>query len=229
MNNQLIKPLEYAEQNILKDILEGEYPPGSNLPSEREYAEKLGVTRPTLREALGRIERDGWITIQHGKPTAVNDYWKEGGLNILSTLTKMGGEMDWKLVFYVLQVRTDIAPNYTYHAVLKNPGEVKHLLSKSRQLDDDANAYAQYDWEVHHQLTVLSENPIYPLILNGFEPLYNRLAQEYFSGEQERALSKFFYQELLKATENGDPAQAKNITNGVMMQSLSLMKLRSEE
>lgn len=224
MKNQLIKPLEYTERHIINDILEGVYPPGAKLPSEREYSEILGVTRPTLREALGRIERDGWITIQHGKSTVVNDYWKDGGLNILSTLTKIGGEKDWMLALHVLKVRIDIAPEYTYLAVLKNPEEVIEILKNSEKLQNDPQEFSEYDWELHHRLTILSENMIYPLILNGFKPLYHRLAVEYYASEDARELSKFFYQRLLISTKNGDPAQAKQITLSVMKESFNLME-----
>ncbi len=227
MKNQLIKPLEYTEHHIINDILEGIYPPGANLPSEREYAEILGVTRPTLREALGRIERDGWITIQHGKSTVVNDYWKEGGLNILSTLTKIGGETDWMLALHVLKVRIDIAPEYTYQAVLNNPEDVIEILKNSENLYNDPKEFSEYDWELHHRLTVLSENLIYPLILNGFKSLYHRLAVEYYALEEARELSRFFYQRLLMATKNGDPAQAKQITLSVMKESFNILEARN--
>ena len=50
-----------AEQ-IAELIDEGAYPPGTRLPGERELAEKLGVSRVTIREAeialqaVGRLE-----------------------------------------------------------------------------------------------------------------------------------------------------------------------------
>ena len=41
------------EQLILRGILR----PGERLPSERDLAEKLGVSRPSLREAIGELAR----------------------------------------------------------------------------------------------------------------------------------------------------------------------------
>jgi GntR family transcriptional regulator, negative regulator for fad regulon and positive regulator of fabA len=69
------------------------FPPGSNLPGERELAVQFGVTRPTLREVLQRLERDGWIEIRQGKPTRVRDYWQEGNLAVLVAVALIKGEL----------------------------------------------------------------------------------------------------------------------------------------
>ena len=77
-----MKPAEYAEHQILEAILDKSYGPGDALPGERALAQSLGVTRPTLRETLQRLAKEGWVTIAHGKPTRVNDYLAQGGLGI---------------------------------------------------------------------------------------------------------------------------------------------------
>ena len=43
---------------IAGDVLQGEVAPGEALPSERRLAEVLGVSRPSVREALKRLETD---------------------------------------------------------------------------------------------------------------------------------------------------------------------------
>ena len=58
---------------------------------ERELAGQLGVTRPTLREALQRMARDGWIKIQHGRSTRVRNFWREGNLGVLSGIARTTG------------------------------------------------------------------------------------------------------------------------------------------
>ena len=44
----------------------GEYPVGSRLPTERELAEQLRVSRPTVREALIALEVEGRVRIRVG-------------------------------------------------------------------------------------------------------------------------------------------------------------------
>ncbi|MCF1432523.1 FCD domain-containing protein [Agrobacterium vitis] len=47
-------------------IQSGPYPAGARLPPERELAQTLGVSRPSLREALIALEIDGTIEIRMG-------------------------------------------------------------------------------------------------------------------------------------------------------------------
>lgn len=54
-------------------IADGEYPVGGRLPTERELAEKLGVSRPTVREALIALEVEGRLRIRVGSGIYVTD------------------------------------------------------------------------------------------------------------------------------------------------------------
>src|SRR6187399_2580438 len=47
-------------------IERGEYAPGSRLPPERDLAEQLGVSRPSVREALIALEVEGVIEVRGG-------------------------------------------------------------------------------------------------------------------------------------------------------------------
>lgn len=75
-------PLEVVESPRLyrqiADQLRGlierrEYPVGSRLPPERELAEKLGVSRPSVREALIALEVEGLVRIRMGSGIYVLD------------------------------------------------------------------------------------------------------------------------------------------------------------
>lgn len=47
-------------------ILNGDYPPGTRLPPERDLAQQLGVSRPSVREALIALEIQGAVEIRMG-------------------------------------------------------------------------------------------------------------------------------------------------------------------
>jgi GntR family transcriptional repressor for pyruvate dehydrogenase complex len=54
-------------------ILEGSLKPGDLLPSERKLAVELGVSRPSLREAIQKLVSKGLLSTRHGGGTSVTD------------------------------------------------------------------------------------------------------------------------------------------------------------
>ncbi len=47
---------------LIARIIDGVYPPGGKLPTEREIAEEFNVTRNVVREVLKRLEALGLVT-----------------------------------------------------------------------------------------------------------------------------------------------------------------------
>ncbi|GAX88814.1 GntR family transcriptional regulator [Effusibacillus lacus] len=58
---------------IRKQIDEGVWPPGSQIPSEREMCEMFNVSRVTVRQAISEAEKDGLLERMHGKGTFVTN------------------------------------------------------------------------------------------------------------------------------------------------------------
>ena len=214
------KPAEIAETRLIKAILDGDFSINSYLPGERELAESLGVTRPTLREALQRLERDGWVEIHQGKPTRVRNYWEEGSLGVLNSLASYPDHLPDRFIPDLLTVRLAMAPTYTAMAIEKSPDKIIHLLEERQTLPDEPQAYAHFDWQVHHVLTRLSENTVFVMILNGFKDLYLHLAPFYFSNASARQHSMHFYQDLSQVSTNPNPNKARILTDMVMRESM---------
>ena len=60
-----------TQQYLLSLIENGTYQPGEQLPSQADLAAQLGISRPTLREALLNLEQDGIIIRKHGVGTFI--------------------------------------------------------------------------------------------------------------------------------------------------------------
>ena len=54
-------------------IQSGEFVAGSRLPTERDLAKQLGVSRPSVREALIALEVEGWVEVRTGSGVYVLD------------------------------------------------------------------------------------------------------------------------------------------------------------
>ncbi|CAB3693793.1 GntR family transcriptional regulator [Achromobacter marplatensis] len=66
---QTIEPRRLYRQiaDQLRLLIEaGEFPVGARLPPERDLALKLGVSRPSVREALIALEVEGWVEVRMG-------------------------------------------------------------------------------------------------------------------------------------------------------------------
>lgn len=113
-------PAGFAEKYIIESIWNGRFAPGSILPAERELSELIGVTRTTLREVLQRLARDGWLTIQHGKPTKVNKFMETSSLHILDTLMTLDTDNATGIVEDLLAARTNISPIFMRYAFKAN-------------------------------------------------------------------------------------------------------------
>lgn len=215
------KPTDLAERQLLAAILDGSFPVGSALPPERELAQALGITRPTLREALQRLARDGWIQIRQGKSTIVSNFWKEGNLGMLNALSQQPESLTPDFVAQLLEVRAAIAPAYTRLAFSLASETLVSLLEPYLNLPDTPQAYAQADQELHHQLTLLSGNPIFTLIYNGFRQLSFQAGVKYFAAPEARRYSQAYYQGLLEDAHKNDSEGAARRTVKVMQDSLS--------
>jgi GntR family negative regulator for fad regulon and positive regulator of fabA len=199
-----MKLAQHAESCLLRAILEGDYPPGSVLPAERKLAEKIGVTRPTLREALQRMARDGWLDIHHGKPTIIRDYMTEGGLGVISTMTRLADRLPANFIGHFLDVRSVILPAVSRMAAENRPAILEANLAGSQNLPDTPDAYTDYDWNLQLDMATHSGNPFFRIILNSFALMYSEWGLRYFRAPEARLLSAQYYAALLELVRKRD-------------------------
>jgi GntR family transcriptional regulator len=80
---------EVAQQELRQAITSGTYRPGSQLPTEAELCEMLGVSRTVVREALRVLEDDGLVARRHGVGTFVRNHPILKNLNFNFGITEM--------------------------------------------------------------------------------------------------------------------------------------------
>lgn len=62
---------QQLKQRLRDEIERGGYKPGDQLPAEPELIRSYGVSRITVRQALGELEAEGMVVRRHGKGTYV--------------------------------------------------------------------------------------------------------------------------------------------------------------
>ncbi|MFJ3667289.1 GntR family transcriptional regulator [Streptomyces sp. NPDC090106] len=64
--------MQLAEQ-LRERITDSEWAAGSRLPSEQDFANEYGVSRPTVRVAMQKLQEAGLIRVRHGAGTFVTE------------------------------------------------------------------------------------------------------------------------------------------------------------
>jgi len=85
-----------TSQYIRELVESGEYQPGQQLPPEGDFARQLGISRPTLREALHSLELEGVIVCKHGVGTFIApNHGKrfESGLETLESIERIANRI----------------------------------------------------------------------------------------------------------------------------------------
>ncbi|MDO9546284.1 MAG: fatty acid metabolism transcriptional regulator FadR [Pelolinea sp.] len=218
----ILKPGELTESRLINAFLDNTFPINSNLPGERELASLLGVTRPTLREALQRLERDGWVEIRHGKSTRVRDFWVKGNLGVTIAIAQHQHPLPSNFISDLMSVRVLLAPTYTTIAMRNAPKEIAQFLSSAVDLEDKAEAFTFYDWELHWQLTLFAQNSFFTHFMNSVRRLYEIVGIPYFSHTKTRLHSRKFYASLYKLAIEENSEETGKLTLKVMSESAAL-------
>lgn len=118
---------QQTADQIRQLIQSGQFSPGSRLPAERDLAQQLGVSRPSLREALIALEIDGSIEIRMGSGIYVNADARE------PRQTRLLGESPTELI----QARALLESAIIIQAT---PAMTDQVLMQLRQMLDDMRA-----------------------------------------------------------------------------------------
>ncbi|GEN82887.1 fatty acid metabolism regulator protein [Sporosarcina luteola] len=213
-----------VEKELIKAILQGDYPAGSQLETERELASIYQIGRPAVREVLQRLGHGGWLTLRKGQPAVVNDYWYEGNSTTIVDIIEYFDQVPDAFVLYFLEMRIALTPHYVKNAVTFNHPKVVGLLAEIDELPDTPQAFASYDWKMQKGLARLSGNPLFSLVLNSFEPAYEKIAIKYFESDFRRQASLSYYKKLMDAALKGDARLAEELACAIMEKSHALWK-----
>ena len=67
-----LTPIYSQLKEMVREKIEaGIWPPGTLIPSERDFCEQFGISRMTVRQALGELVSEGMVVREKGKGTFV--------------------------------------------------------------------------------------------------------------------------------------------------------------
>jgi len=129
-----------VREEIESQIRSGDIPPGSRLQSERDLAERLGVSRVTVRRALDALAREGLVRAEPGSGRYVQGSALAEPPNALLSFTELGARRGLAATSRVLRSRVRPATLEEADAAGIAPGAGIFELDRLRMLDGIAVA-----------------------------------------------------------------------------------------
>lgn len=164
------------------DIFIGKYNPGDRLPPEREIAERSGISRVTVRQALQELAREEWIEIIQGRGATVLDYKRKIGLDVLPALFSSSPQI-------VVSPETFITIYDFYNwlfrqiclSAAKNacPDDRRNLIEiiSAYKNDISVNEYFRIEEEYYQELLSIGNNLILRMFFNTYMKTINYIVE----------------------------------------------------
>lgn len=203
-----------AEQ-IVEAIKKGAFPVGSKLPSENELAEQMGVSRPTVREALSALAAVGLIESRPGSGSFVRQPANSIAQEALLILESDSSCLE------IMEARALLEPPVAGLAAQKRTeDDIKQLRSACMKLSELAkkgtfHPYFDADKEFHLALTNAARNNLItsvlvPLINTMDQKLYREFTQNfYFKNRLGLEEVASLHDEIFQAIVAGDSERAQ--------------------
>jgi len=197
-------------------LISGEYKFGDNLGSQDELARKLGVSRPSLREAIKRLELIGIIESKQGLGTFIKKIEPRDFMNPLSSFIVI----DKKCAFELLEARKHIegslAAMAALHATNGNLKTLSGILSSMRKFSDsqEVEEFVKQDVQFHYEIAKASNNSVLIKIVEILRDLLRQLIGKVFqnySGDLPEVIKQTieFHQHIFDAIRKHDPEGAR--------------------
>ncbi|MGB6103829.1 MAG: FadR/GntR family transcriptional regulator [Pusillimonas sp.] len=154
---------EHVANHILNLIKTGGLAPGQKLPTERDLALSLQVSRPTVREALRGLQILGVINIRQGGGVYISSLKPVDLLQPLHFFLSMSEESFSNLHDARLIVEAGLARHII--KTLEHPGtedtvrQLRNSLEHQKKLINDPLSFRIVDMEFHHLVRSLVRNP----------------------------------------------------------------------
>jgi GntR family transcriptional regulator, transcriptional repressor for pyruvate dehydrogenase complex len=153
-------------QQIQRLILDGALKPGDKLPPERELAERLGVSRGSVRDAIRTLELVGLVVPRQGEGTVVADLSSEAlAMPIASVLLRKR-----ELIAELIDIRKMLEPALAARAAANaSPEDVAHLediLKRQRAKVLRGEPTVEEDTEFHYAIAVAARNGVVRKVLD---------------------------------------------------------------
>ncbi|MFT5677410.1 MAG: GntR family transcriptional repressor for pyruvate dehydrogenase complex [Paraglaciecola sp.] len=206
-------------QQLESMIIDGTYLAGQKLPAERELAEKFSVSRPSIREAIQKLEGKNLVQRKHGGGTFVSSQLYPLVTDPLLALISERPETQFDL----LEFRHALEGMAAYYAALRGQPEDYRILQQALEClphsteSKDKSAEADALVKFYLAMTAAAHNVVLLHVMRSLQELLKDNIQRNLevltaNSEAQENIAKQ-RKNIVKAILQRDPEQARHASN----------------
>jgi len=216
MELQPIKTRKIYEEIVeqIKSLLaEGNLNPGEKLPSEREMADALGVSRASVREALTALEAMGVLEVRPGEGTFVARVSDKDTIEALALIWSVERNSLAELMQVRRILEGEAAALAAQHATPQDLLNMERLLENMKATAEKREQGVDFDLYFHFAIGRATHNRVLYRLINTLDKMMHhtflRDRQEMYAspGVAQRIINE--HEAVLQAIRNRDPEAAR--------------------
>jgi GntR family transcriptional regulator, transcriptional repressor for pyruvate dehydrogenase complex len=192
------------ERLILKKLR-----PGDKLPSERELAETLAVSRSSIRDAIRSLELMGMVEPRQGAGTIVREITPNSVANPLANALKRKEELMSELLDFRRIIEPPLAARAATHASIEEIGEMEDILERQKIKLRKGESTIPEDSEFHYAIAMASGNSVVLKVLDILMDLLRETRERSLQAEGRPQKSLAGHRRILAAVKRHDAQGAK--------------------
>ncbi len=202
---------EQIVQQIEDSVLNGSLKPGDQLPAERELAQRLGVSRTAVREAVKALREKGLVEAYSGRGTFITDGTSQAARQSFDLMVKIGQQEGAP---YLAELRLILEPGIAAFAATRVKEEdlaaMREAVAVMDRAQKDPAAFIEADLDFHLALAEAAANPLILSLIDSIVGLLREQRIKIFNIEGGPQRGQFHHKRILEAMERRDPELARN-------------------
>ena len=201
---------EQIVQQIEDSVLNGTLKPGDQLPAERELAQRLGVSRTAVREAVKALREKGLVEAYSGRGTFVTDGTSQAARQSFDLMVKIGQQEGAP---HLAELRLILEPGIAALAAVRAKEDdlvaLREAVAVMDRAQDDPEAYIEADLDFHLALAETVANPLILSLIDSIVGLLREQRIKIFNVEGGPQRGQIHHKRILEAMERRDAEMAR--------------------
>ncbi len=202
---------EQIVQQIEASVLNGTLKPGDQLPAERELAQRLGVSRTAVREAVKALREKGLVEAYSGRGTFITDGTSQAARQSFDLMVKIGQQEGAP---HLAELRLILEPGIAALAAARVEEEdlaaMREAVAVMDRSQNDPAAYIEADLDFHLALAEAAANPLILSLIDSIVGLLREQRIKIFNVEGGPQRGQVHHKRILEAMERRDPEMARS-------------------